>query len=105
MAKVKTVDVKVKEYYDKVNGNSYFGGEIVTNYGTKGAKFYKIPFQYGYGEHYKDIACKILEDNKAINKRDNPMLSYHRHYANLGITDRHYKEENVKESEVMDYSR
>ena len=33
--KVKTIDVQVKEWFDKVNGNSYFAGIITINFGMK----------------------------------------------------------------------
>ena len=58
--KIKTIDVNVKEWFDKVNGNSYFSGIITTDYGTKQEKNYNMPFQYGYGEHYIDMAHQQL---------------------------------------------
>ena len=58
--RIKTIDINAKEWFDKVNGNSYFSAVITLNYGTKTAKEICLPFQYGYGEHYIDIAGQEL---------------------------------------------
>jgi hypothetical protein len=64
--KIKTIDVYVMEWFDKVNGNSYFAGTITLDYGMKTQKDFDIPFQYGYGEHYQTVAMDILNNGKAI---------------------------------------
>ena len=58
--KIKTIDVNAKEWFDKVNGNSYFSGEIVVNYQMKNEQTFIMPFQYGYGEMYLQIARDVL---------------------------------------------
>lgn len=70
---IKTIDINALEWFDKVNGNSYFAGEIVINYGHTVDKVNKIPgdwslektfnmpFQYGHGDHYIDMANQLLE--------------------------------------------
>ena len=61
--KIKTIDINAREWFDKVNGNSYFSGTIVLNYGEDGEnqeKTYDMPFQYGYGNHYIDVAGQEL---------------------------------------------
>lgn len=65
--KVKTIDITALEWFDKVNGNSYFAGTISVNYGMKNAKVLKMPFQYGYGDHYIDMAGKALSKAGIIN--------------------------------------
>jgi hypothetical protein len=60
--KIKTIDVHCLEWFDKVNGNSYFSAQITVNYGTPTQETYKIPFQYGYGDHYQQIALITLQD-------------------------------------------
>ena len=62
MKKIKTIDVTVKEWFDKVNGNSYFSARIVLNYGMPDEKTIALPFQYGYGDHYKSQAIRELSD-------------------------------------------
>jgi len=49
---LKTVDVKALEWWDKVNGNSYFSALVTLNYGRPDQVEIKIPFQYGYGDQY-----------------------------------------------------
>jgi hypothetical protein len=65
--KVKTIDINAKEWFDKANGNSYFSGDVTINYGMKSAKSYKMPFQYGYGQHYVDMAMQLLNKEGVIN--------------------------------------
>lgn len=85
--RTKTIDIQAKEWFDKVNGNSYFAGTITINYGTDEEETFLMPFQYGYENGYeheaKAILCQynkipadysplrlICEDNKIqLNKR------------------------------------
>jgi len=64
--KTKTIDINAKEWFDKINGNSYFSANITVNFGMKTAKNFKMPFQYGYGDHFIDMATKELEKVKVI---------------------------------------
>lgn len=101
--KIYTIDVQTKEWFDNVNGNSYFGGIVTVNFGRKTEKVLKIPFQYGHGDHYKDIAFNILQDNKVIPKQDSN-LSYWRYYEKNYIVVRHTKHENCLKRDVISYS-
>lgn len=49
---MKTIDIKAKTWFDKVNGNSYFAALVTLDFGLPTEKEIKIPFQYGYGEQY-----------------------------------------------------
>jgi hypothetical protein len=53
---IKTIDVSCKEWFDKVNGNSYFSAQVTLNHGMEDEVTYKIPFQYGYGDQYRHEA-------------------------------------------------
>ena len=64
--KIKTIDVNALNWFDKINGNSYFAGTVTINYGMKLEKTYKMPFQYGYGDQYKHEAIKTLSENKIL---------------------------------------
>lgn len=64
--KIKTIDVNCLEWFDKVNGNSYFAGSVTLNYGMKNETIINLPFQYGYGDHYKYKAFKALIDSGYI---------------------------------------
>ena len=58
--KTKTIDVNAKEWFDKINGNSYFSGTITLNYLLDNEETFLMPFQYGYGSQYEDEAKAIL---------------------------------------------
>lgn len=60
MPKIKTIDVQAKEWRDKVNGNSYFAGKVILNYGMPSEKTFVMPFQYGYGEQYLHEAFQLF---------------------------------------------
>jgi hypothetical protein len=59
---VKTIDVNAKEWFDKVNGNSYFAANVTLNYGMEDFKNIILPFQYGYGDSYRYAAAKKLHE-------------------------------------------
>lgn len=65
--KIKTIDIDTKEWFDKVNGNSYFSGMITLNYGMNDTKYIEMQFQYGYGEHYINVATMSLIELGYIN--------------------------------------
>ena len=41
---IKTIDINAKEWYDKINGNSYFAGYVVVNKGTKTENIFIMRF-------------------------------------------------------------
>ena len=57
---MKTIDINAKEWFDKVNGNSYFSARITLDYGMDSSKEIILPFQYGYGNHYIDMSGEEL---------------------------------------------
>lgn len=59
---VKTIDIQAKEWFDKVNGNSYFAGLVTVNYGMSDAKEFVMPFQYGYGSSYEYMGLSIVKE-------------------------------------------
>lgn len=58
--KIKTIDVQAKEWFDRTYANSYFSARITLNYGMSDEKTVCLPFQYGYGDHYMDMAGREL---------------------------------------------
>ena len=56
MDKIKVLEVTAKEWFDRINGNSYFSAHIKIN----GEFITALPFQYGYGEQYLDSAKEEL---------------------------------------------
>lgn len=75
--KIKTIDVQAKEWRDRVNGNSYFSALVVLNYGMRTEKRFRLPFQYGYGNHYEYMAFQKLKKEGYIKGEDTcPSLAY-----------------------------
>ena len=77
---IKTIDVHCKEWFDKVNGNSYFAGEVIVNAGKKTETIVKIPFQYGYGDHYRYEAFEAVKKNlKTFKTVSSPRQAYEKY--------------------------
>ena len=63
---LKTIDVQAYEWFDKVNGNSYFAGIVTVNFGMNDEQQIIMPFQYGYGSAYEHEAKAVLTANNFI---------------------------------------
>lgn len=64
--KTKTIDINAKEWFDKVNGNSYFSGTVTLNYGLDNEETFLMPYQYGYGSSYEQESKAILTEFNKI---------------------------------------
>jgi len=53
------IDVQVREWTDKPNGNSYFSARVY----HEGEVVVTIPFQYGYGDHGLHEAMQVLAEH------------------------------------------
>lgn len=58
---VKTIDVNANEWWDRVNGNSYFSASVTVNFGMPDSYRFLLPFQYGYGDHYLGVTRDALQ--------------------------------------------
>lgn len=67
---IKTIDINANEWFDRAAGNSYFSGTVTINYGMPSEISFKMPFQYGYGDSYKDAAFKLLKENGLLKEID-----------------------------------
>ena len=94
--KIKTIDINAKEW----NGNSYFDCNIILNYGLKTEKSFYLPLQYGYGDHYIDVAFRLLREKKLI-KADCNFPAY-RYCDDNKIILRTQKQENCKKRELKE---
>lgn len=94
---IKTIDLNAREWFDKINGNSYFSCEIILNYELESQTVLKIPFQYGYGEHYETESFKeiihFLNETISINELSELC-------RNKKILLRSHKEKNCKKKEL-----
>jgi len=97
--KIKTIDVQAKEWFDKVNGNSYFSEVITINYGMANEKTIDVPMQYGYGDQYIHTAFMELQKHGYI-KQDNDRGSYWQYYRDNKIIVRHSKHDNCLKREL-----
>ena len=101
--KIKTIDITAKEWFDKVNGNSYFSATITLNYGMEDSVNLLMPFQYGYGDHYVDMANEALmkagyiPEEKRANGSRPPLWQY---CKDNKIILRAFKKENCKKKEL-----
>lgn len=55
---MRSVFVDGREWFDRVNGNSYFSARVYVD----GFEVARIPFQYGYGSAFKSAAAWALQD-------------------------------------------
>ena len=74
--KIQTIDIQAKQWFDKVNGNSYFCGTVTLNYGMKNEETFLMPFQYGYGSQYECEAKAILTQFNKISSGYEGLYSY-----------------------------
>jgi len=97
---IKTIDINAKQWFDKINGNSYFSDIITLNFGLKNEKNINIPFQYGYEEQYEFVALHQLQcENLAPLKYSSLSIFCREHNIKL----RRSKKENCLKSEVKNF--
>ena len=81
---MKTIRVHAKEWFDKANGNSYFSARIYVD----DEQVAILPFQYGYGDHYIDMANEWLAENGYVDSPKGPHGSRNplwRHCSDRGV--------------------
>lgn len=62
MRKLKKSDIVVIEgrrWFDKVNGNTYHSATLYVN----NEQIDRVPFEYGYGDQYKQTGYALIEKN------------------------------------------
>lgn len=64
--KIKTIDIRGKEWFDRINGNSYHSAQVTLNFGMKTEKRIAVCFKYGYGDQYIHSAMSKLVKNGFI---------------------------------------
>jgi hypothetical protein len=97
---IKTIDLQAKEWFDKLNGNSYFSAIITLNFGLDDEKTINVPFQYGYGSQYEYVALHQLQcENLAPLKYGNLFTFCNENNIEL----RRSKKEKCTKKEVKDF--
>jgi hypothetical protein len=100
---MKTIDISAREWFDEVNGNSYFSAKIILDYSTKKEKTLEMPFQYGSGEHYIDMANQLLIEEGIIERKRHDSGSYlplWQYCRDNNIILRTNKQENCKKRDL-----
>ena len=73
---MKTIDINAKEWFDRINGNSYFSGLVIIDFGMKSEEIFLMPYQYGYGSQYEQEAKAILTYANKISPQYETLYSY-----------------------------
>ena len=73
---MKAINIHAKEWFDKVNGNSYFSGTVTITKDTSEQETFLMPFQYGYGSQYEQEAKAILTQFNKISTNYETLNSY-----------------------------
>ena len=97
---IKTVDIIALEWFDRVNGNSYFSTNIIINYQLKNQVNIFLPMQYGYGDHYRDQAFNAIKEQLNCFKAIDKLTSHWQAYQKYNIIARHTKHENCLKREL-----
>jgi hypothetical protein len=93
---LKTIDINAKEWFDKVNGNSYFAAVVTLNYGMANEEEIKLPFQYGYDRAAQHEAFTQLDKMGLINHEERSYSLKER-----GIIVRYSKQENCRKRDLI----
>lgn len=56
--KFNAIVIDARRWFDRINGNTYHSVAVYVDGESVGVK----PFQYGYGDHYRQTAHKILQE-------------------------------------------
>ena len=96
--KIKTIDINAKQWFDKINGNSYFSSQITLNYSLPTQINIKLPFDYGYGSYYEHSSIQKLIELGYL-----PKDSEYNYFKNNKIILRSRKESNCLKSTVKNW--
>jgi DNA-binding transcriptional regulator PaaX len=68
---MKTITILAREWFDKINGNSYFAGEIYID----NKEVAQMPFQYGFGEQYRyEAVTQLIKEGFLKDFKENESL-------------------------------
>jgi hypothetical protein len=96
---MKTLDIQAKEWFDKLNGNSYFSAQATIDFGLPTERTVYVPFQYGYGEHYLTATAEQLQKDGLLSN-DETIYSVTRYFREKGIELRYSKKEKCLQRDV-----
>ncbi len=76
MAKIKTIDLQTKEWFDRTYGNTYFSALVTINFGLATEKRIKLPFQYGDSSLAEQVTMADLVSKKIIKTNTRSLTMY-----------------------------
>lgn len=83
--KVKEIHIEGRRWFQKTYGNTYNTTKTLVVFSDGTTKEFFTPMEYGYGDHYKDIAIKNLVNEKILPKLDNDRFYYWADFQELKI--------------------
>jgi hypothetical protein len=92
--KVKEINVNALEWFDKINGNSYFASNVNVVFDNNDIKYFKLPFQYGYDSASLYQSLTLLINENIINTYNTSDLK------EQGIKVNYSKKVNCKKSDL-----
>lgn len=97
MKKIIVIEIAAKEWFDRINGNSYFSADVTITYDDMTEESFIIPFEYGYGDSYINVAFKEIAKRGIL-----PDIAFHwRSYCHdNGIKVVRYKRTGCKKKEL-----
>jgi len=97
---IQTIDVNALEWFDSINGNSYFAGKVIINYGADNQITLPLAYQYGYGDQYQYEALKAIKTALGIHTDMNALWRFcDSHKIILRSNKRSAKKAELKESQ------
>ena len=85
MKTLKSININAREWFDSINGNSYFSAKIQINAGLESEEEIILPFQYGYESMYLQQSLKKLQDLEYIPTTERQLPRYCRE-SNISFT-------------------
>ena len=96
---MKTIDIQAREWFDRLNGNSYFSSNITIDNGLETEQSFYIPLTYGYENHYKDFSFEYLIKHSVILDSEK-MERLHNYCDRKGIVLNCSKQENCRKRDL-----
>ena len=100
---MKTIDLTVKTWRDKVNGNNYVSGRIVIDYAMETERTLVVPFQYGDYLQSEYEATKVLRNTGMLEDNYSGHLSTYCHEHRIVYRFNH--QENCLQRDVKAFGR
>lgn len=97
---IETIDVQAKQWFDRVNGNSYFSAVVTVNFQGDDETVLVCPMQYGYGECYLQAARAALVEAGFLVGSDIGLVRWCRE---SGVRLCHSIEHKCKQREVKEW--